>query len=553
MAMAAAPIVHYGRRKGMARSQSALEPSPQQTVDLRQIAVIPGAEWDRILNYSSPFEKEARELYEDRKEREEMHLRSKELTKNWKNTITDLKQRPFQIRKEREEKEEAEKKKIDLEEAKFQAEKRKEDIENAKRKLFYENDRVKTFHSALLLTEVMKEREAQIELKKKMINANSKQWKDHQAQMQHELEQGIMKDQAKALAQATATQNTTDELLKQIDEHRRAVELERIVNKREGIEIERLTRLHQFETNKLAQMKMDQKRQLMMNHIATVTDRDFLRGLEQQKEKENDDKIQRFILAKKKMDTLKKEREKEITRKTIERRDEIGNLLAAQMKQKVDDEDERTARAVAELEGKNKRESQEKEEKIKADIKSITEHRLAMRRKQEMEDKAEKLKALQALHDMKEADNLFLAKQREKQKRIEDEGKKVQAAQIQQMAKKEGMFLFEKEAEINYAMQNNVLLSKEEDNFQQYAMQVIESATRAGRNPYPLVKVAQRGTGGGHGPVYAERGGIRPSYQVQDTSGVQLPAYKNDTTQQIKEIYDASDIQKGKTKLGFTW
>ncbi|WP_411024484.1 hypothetical protein, partial [Salmonella sp. s57936] len=64
------------------------------------------------------------------------------------------------------------KKRIDIEEAKFQEQKRKEEIEKAKTLQYYQTDRVKRFHSALLMTEVLKEREAQIELKKKINNAS---------------------------------------------------------------------------------------------------------------------------------------------------------------------------------------------------------------------------------------------------------------------------------------------------------------------------------------------------------------------------------------------
>ena len=45
------------------------------------------------------------------------------------------------------------------------AEKRRVAIERAKQLQYYETDRVKGFHGALLLTEVMKERDAQMEMK----------------------------------------------------------------------------------------------------------------------------------------------------------------------------------------------------------------------------------------------------------------------------------------------------------------------------------------------------------------------------------------------------
>ena len=52
----------------------------------------------------------------------------------------------MEARKIREEKEEEERKAVDIEEAKYQAEKRKEAIEKAKTQQYYQTDRVKGFH-----------------------------------------------------------------------------------------------------------------------------------------------------------------------------------------------------------------------------------------------------------------------------------------------------------------------------------------------------------------------------------------------------------------------
>lgn len=558
MATMSAPVVQYGRRKGSSRGQAAEKVTDNagvtvKPVDLRHVTVLPKADWERIVNYNNTLEEEERRLYEERKEQEALHLRSQEVVKNWTNTISGLRQKRLKAKKLREEKEEEEKQKIDLEEAQYQAEKRREAIEKARTKQYYQTDKVKTFHSALLLTEVIKERDAQMELKNKIMNRSNRQGKDTLANMQRELEESIYNDQQKALQRLTERKYNANELMKQVEEHRRAAELEKQANYREGEEIRRLTRLNEWEMGKLAKLKQDEKQEIMRAHLAHVADRDVLRELEKQKEEENDDLVRRFILAKKKMSNLKKEREEELYRQTMERRDQITELLAAQIKQKVDDEEQHIAKAVAEMEAKNKKETQEKEEKIKSDIKAITEHRLAMRRKKEEEEKDEKLKALQALYKIKEADNYFIAQQKEKMRQTEEQCKKIQTMQIQQMAEKKTMSQAEKGAEIAYTKQNEALMVKEEDVFQEYAKQVIESVTNAGCNPYALKKAAQIGTGGGRGPVYSGRGGLRPSYLVQDTSGVQLPAYQNDTTQQIKGIYDSGDIQHAKRKLGFTY
>ncbi|XP_053554386.1 cilia- and flagella- associated protein 210 isoform X2 [Bombina bombina] len=495
MATASAPVVQYGRRKGSSRVQSAEKQSEQvmiNPVDLRQITVLPKAEWERIQNNVNTLEKEAREIYEEMKEREALHLRSKDIVKNWTNTIA----------------------------------------------------------GALLLTEVMKEREAQIELKNKRMLLEKNRDVDF---VKRELEEGIVTDQKRALQQITARKKNTEDILKQIEEHKHAAELEKITEMKEGEEIRKLTRMYELEMNKLAQMKIEQKRHIMMDHLAHVGDKNFLTELEKQHQEAEDDKIRNFILAKKKLGGIRKAREEEINRLTVERRDQITEHLAAKLKEQQDDEDERIRNAVTELESKNKKESEEKEAKLKADIKAITEHRLAMRHKKEQEEREQKFKAKQELYAIKEADNLFITHEKEKMRRAEEEKKITQTMQIQQMAEKSTMSQLEKQAELKYAKQNEKCIAKEEEDFQKYAEQVIDSVTKAGRNPYPLKKAAQSGIGGGRGPVYNERGGIRPSYLVQDTSGVQLPAYQNDTTHQIKQIYDDGDIHKSKRKLGFTW
>ena len=54
------------------------------------------------------------------------------------------------------------------------------------------------FQSALMLTEVLKEREAQLELKRLKDQAGHGQDKEYLEQAQRELEEGIRSDQAKA-------------------------------------------------------------------------------------------------------------------------------------------------------------------------------------------------------------------------------------------------------------------------------------------------------------------------------------------------------------------
>ena len=90
-------------------------------------------------------------------------------------------------------------------------------------------------------------------------------------------------------------------------------------------------------------------------------------------------------------------------------------------------------------------------------------------------------------------------------------------------------------------------MAEKEKEFQDYAREVIESESEStNKYIYPLVKAVQEGPGGGRGPVFVDRGVLRPSYQANDITGVQLPFY-------ISQGSKYNTFQKSKGRLGFTW
>ncbi|KAJ1188273.1 hypothetical protein NDU88_005035 [Pleurodeles waltl] len=558
MGTMSATEVQYGRRKGHSRTCSAARPLEDEHpgplfpngIDVRQMTVLPKAEWERIRNNLNTLDKEANRICAEKREKEALHQRSKDVVKNWTNTIAGQRQMRLKAKQERDEKEEEEKKRIDLEEAEYQAEKRRQAIESAKTKLYCQNDKIKTFHGALLLTEAIKERGAQIELKNKIEAARKKQ---DDAQLKRKIEEDTIRDQQKAYQRNMERKKNADDILQQIEEHKHELELLKEEDRKEGAEIQRLTRLYELEMRKFHEVNKKAKEQNMRNYLSYLEDRNFLKALEKQNQEAEDEKIRLFILAKKKMANLKLDKEIEIEREVQKHRDNIGAHLSSQLKQKLDNEDTTIANAVALLEEKTQRELREKEEKLKADLKAIEDHRIEMLKRKEEEAKEEKIKGLQALYAIKQADQVFMFHEKEKVKRREEESKKTQEVHIQQMAERKCKSINEKNAVLKYEKENDEIHALEEEKFQEYAKHVIDSVIKAGGDPHPLVKAAQAGFGGGRGPVYAERGGIRPSYKVKDSSGVELPTYQCNTTQQIKEIYDPCDINQSRKKLGFTW
>ncbi|NWZ23818.1 CC173 protein, partial [Asarcornis scutulata] len=279
-------------------------------VDLHQVIILPKAEWERMQDNLGSISREAARILAEKKEREKMHRRSKAAVKDWPNTIMGQAQRKLKAKKLREEKEEEERKKVDLEEAQFQAAKRKEAIDQAKTYLYYQNERVKGLHSALLLTEVLKERDAQIEFKKFKPNVNKK--KEEEAE--RERKEAILREQEKAHQRYMDRQAICRDQLEQIEEHKHQADLAKLEDKKEGEEIQRLSRLYELEMQKKMEKEHEEKLERQKLYRKHVADHKIIKAAEEQKEMEEDDRIRAHFKAKQRIATLMKEKEAEMRR-----------------------------------------------------------------------------------------------------------------------------------------------------------------------------------------------------------------------------------------------
>ncbi|XP_059503226.1 cilia- and flagella- associated protein 210 [Stegostoma tigrinum] len=522
-------------------------------VDLHQVTVLPKVEWQRIQDNLNGINKEAEFIRAQKEEKESLHLKSKEVTKHWTNTIAGQRQKRLDARKLRKEKEEAERKQIDIEEAKYMAQKRKEGLERAKTLLFYQTDRVKGLNAALMLTEALKEREAQIELKRKRNNLLEREDKSYMEEIQRQINLGEDEEHQKLIKQNEKRKALAEFHQQQIKENEHLKEQEKQQYIKEGEEIKKLAHLYQWELNKIEQLKSQEKHNNMMNHKAHVANLKIIKALEKQKEELEDENIRLFVSAKQQMLKLRKKRQTEIDKEKENHRKLMVKLISEQMKEVVQDETARIAKAAEEMEAKRQMEIKQKEEKTMADLTAIEEYRLMMIKKREEKEKEEKIQAKAALHARIEADHLNHEQEKKKKLKAREEGGRVQSFLVEQMAEKKAKALRDRAAELEYKQKSLALIEMEKKEFEEYAQQIIVAATKKGRNVYPLLKAAHQGIGGGRGPVLIEEGGIRPSYQVKDTSGVQLPNYKRSTTEEIKHLYDRCDFQKSKKSLGFTW
>ncbi|ELW62284.1 hypothetical protein TREES_T100003157 [Tupaia chinensis] len=453
-----------------------------------------------------------------------------------------MKEQKLEAKKKRDEEIEAERQILDVEEEIYKQGERKKAIEHAKQYQFYQTERVKHFHSGLLLSRVMKERDAQVEFQKSKIKSDKK-WEE---QLKINIEKAFKEEQEKAEKQQRERMALAQDHLKQIKEHEEEEERRRKQEEKDAEEIKRQNLLYEIEMRKKVEKKkegINENRRLFLEHMH---DKNIIKAVEQQQQEEEDEKIRRFIKAKKRLTQMRKEKEAETQRLMEERRERINNFLSELMKEKLDNKDLILARDIAEAEAEWEKREKEKCEKNKAELKAITEYRATVRKNKEEEERQRKIEAKEQLLAIMKADQIFWEHEKEKKRKAGKEYQEVQDAHIQQMAKNKLNAKQAKEEELDYYRLTDALMAKKEKEFQDYAREVIklESAS-TNKYIYPLVRAVQEGPGGGRGPRFMDKGGLRPSYQANDITGVQLPFYNSQGSKY--------NFQKSKGRLGFTW
>nr|XP_004651782.1 coiled-coil domain-containing protein 173 isoform X2 [Jaculus jaculus] len=510
-------------------------------VDLQQVTILPHNEWERIRDSLDRLTREAAALRAERTAKKNMHLRSQELVKHWTNTYEGMKEQKLEAKKKRDQEIEAERQILDLEEEIFKQGERKKAIENAKQYQFYQTDRVKNFHSGLLLSRVMKERDAQIQFHKSNIKSDKK-WEE---QLKLSIEKAYKEEQEKVEKQRRDRRALAADHLTQMKEREEEEERRRKNEEKDAEEIKRQNLLHEIEMKRTAKKKkekIDENRRLFFEHM---NDKNIIKAAAQQQQEEEDEKIRKFIKAKKRLIQMGKEKDAETHRLMEERRERINNFLSEQIKEKLDNEDLIIAREIAETEAEWEKKEKEKQEKNEAELKTIAEHRATVMKHKEEQEKQREIDSKEQLMDIIKADQIFWELEKEKSLKASKKRRELQDAHIQQMAKNKFNAKQEKQEELDYYRLTEALAAEKEKEFQNYAREVIDLESEStNKYIYPLVKSVQEGLGGGRGPPFMERGGLRPSYQVNDITGVQLPSY---SSQRPKY-----DFQKSRRRLGFT-
>ncbi|XP_037542365.1 LOW QUALITY PROTEIN: coiled-coil domain-containing protein 173 [Nematolebias whitei] len=569
-----ASVAANGRRRGFCKSGECIQINPPPA--LRQFTVLKKTDWMKVQDDLRGVNKEKQRLREAAKHREALHLRSKEVVKLWSNTITSKGQKRLEAKKIREQMEEEERKQIEMEENSFKEQKRQEAIEKARTQHYYQTDRVRGLHSALLLSDVLKQREAQIELKQRMKRASEDVNKTYLEVVKTKEEEASKQEQEKALQRKLQRLAAAEDLKNQIQQKEFAREQVKLANKKDGEDIQRLSELHQWEQKLESERQAEQKKNLMQAHLVGpitkddhacaalshhalncrcfvflqdhIDNRAQIKMQDAEKREAEEEQRKLFVSTKQKMTKLRKEREQELFREAQLHRETILNKLSVTQQEQTATEEQRIAKAVAEQEAKRTQLRQEERKKKSEMLKSIAAHRELMRKEKEHRDQITKKETQDALQAKREADRIFLEKKQQKAEKLREEEIKQQAYNAAQVAEKSARLQRLKE-EHKFEAKTAQLIAEEENRFQQYSQQIINAAVEAKKNVFPLYKAARKGTGGGCSLL----GEGWPIYLVHDSTGAQMPKCVTATTEKIKKLHQPADIQEAKARLGFLW
>ncbi|CAF0867927.1 unnamed protein product [Rotaria sordida] len=471
------------------RSEISQQRRLPDAADLRRMCIITKSDLNRIYENLDYRQRNKDAIQQEIARKKELAERSAQITKHWPNTIAGARERKLEMKKIREQEEEERKKLLDIEEEKLAAERRREQIEKAKQLKYYETDRIRTFHSALLHTEVLKERDLQIDMKRRieqLHHADAEQERQRYQVAQNEYKKA---EQERLEKKAKDRANLSQYHLAQVGRKRIQSAEEKQRNQREGEEYRHLAEQYAFE-----QMEIERYRKLTQKDVKNMYDKALedrykVKQMEQQMDDEEDEELRIYAEAKKKIARLRREKDIQAHQEKQEARDHMIGYLGSLQKRAEANYDTQIFRAQAQREAKELREEQEKLDKRQKMLESINKYRYETMKRREAEKEMEQCEDIDMRQKKAEADQLFLLYQQEKDKKRNQNAQALADFHLKQAQERKEREHGLKDSELDEVQLDKHMNEIERQQYQDYAGRVISYMEENERNTYPMKKV----------------------------------------------------------------
>ena len=406
---------------------------------------------------------------------------------NWKNTIKNASK--LKLEKEKQEfiKKETYRQKLDEEERKYQNMRYNLSLQKAHEYYFNSKDIVKSFNTSMFYSDILKEREKQIEINKtrrKQAEKEEERWllKDKEKMIEYDLKELEKKKLRKTKSEAEM--NIIKQQFNNV-KYKRLLELQdnyvegELIKKQAQLDI--LRERKNKELIRLTKIKQNEEFVKLNEELKKEAEQRKLKELEEEK------KIELEAKKKDEMEDIKRRKEREKFNEKLKRQQKLIDIQFENLK-RIKEEQERLINKDVEIKmDKDENEYQLKLEKRNKLLKDIEEQRIATMKRKEEEKKKERLSELNEIEQIRKKINEEKEKEKNEYLMRKQKVKDLHEYYRQQIEEKKKKALNDFIIEKRDGLQNRDRINKEEEEFFKFAEEKIKSYYEQGKNIVPML------------------------------------------------------------------
>ena len=405
----------------------------------------------------------------------------------WKNTNKNAAK--LKLEKEREQfiKKEEFRQKIDEEERKYQNMRYNLTLQKSHDYYFNGKDMVKTFNTSLFLSDILQEREKQMEInraKKQQKEKEEANWILIGKQQMVEAEMKELEKKKLRKIKSEAEMNIIRQQFNNV-KYKRLLELQdnyiegEIIKKQAKMDI--LRERKNKEMIKLEQIKKNEEFVKLNEELKKLAEK------RKQKEIEEDKKIELEAQKKEKMEHLRRQKEQEKFNEKLKRQQKLIDVQYENLKRIKEEQEKRINKDV-----ETRRVREENEEKLKIEkrnklLKDIEAQRLENLKRREEERMKQKMDELNEIEEIRRKINEEKEKEKNEYLMRKQKVKDLHEYYRQQIEEKKKKALNDFIIEKRDGLQNRDMINKEEEEFFKFAEGKIKSYHEQGKNIVPML------------------------------------------------------------------
>ena len=405
----------------------------------------------------------------------------------WKNTIKNASK--IKLEKERAEfiKKETYRQKLDEEERKYQNMRYNLTLQKAHDYYFNSKDIVKTFNTSMFLSDILYEREKQIEINKSRKLQKEKEEANWVLKGKQQMVEAELKELEKKKLRKIKSEAEMNILKQQFNNVKYKRLLEMQDNYIEGEMIKKQARMDILrerknrEMVKLAQIKQNEEFVKLNEELKKEVEK------RKQKELEEDKKIELEAKKKEKMENIKKQKEQEKFNEKLKRQQKLIDVQYENLKRIKEEQEKRVNKDIEIRMAREENEEKIKIEKRNKLLKDIEEQRLENLKRREENRMKQKMEEMNEIEEIRRKINEEREKEKNeylmRKKKVKDLHEHYRH-QIEEKKKKAlNDFIIEKRD----GLQNREMINKEEEEFFKFAEEKIKSYHEQGKNIVPML------------------------------------------------------------------